>query len=538
MIETFVSESVADSCRRWPDRPALTHNGTTLPYAALGARISALAARYRALGIAHGDRIVCQLPTSREHIVAMAAAWAVGAVHVGAHPDLTGAELAGVVTQTGASALLFQPRSTNDDPRAPLRSVRAARPAIQIVIHDDHVDAGERQLAALLAPLDDQTEHSSTEPLVGAGPAALVRTSGTTGAPKFVVETLPALWAKVSFFAGAVQPQPDDVHLMYLPIAHVYGMKLALLALATGGHLVMMERFSAEQALQVIGDMKVTVLPGTPTHFTLLLRALDRARHRVESLRWAVSAAAPLAPTLVDDMYARLGVEILHVYGCSEGFLTATTDRDAIRLGSAGRTVFRGSPAAPPDGSVAVLDIDRGDHLPAGAIGEITYGASLPVRYWGEPAAATDGWYRTGDIGSIDSEGRVFVRGRLKEVVNRGGLKVSCSEVENALRGLPAVADCAVVPSPDPVLGEAICACVVPVESAVPTLDAVRSALSSVLARHKLPDRLRLLERIPRTSLGKIDRSVLAAEVVREERPRDAVATRQVLGRDGIPDRG
>lgn len=518
VIETLVSESIADSCRRWPDRPALSHKGTTLTYAELGARIKALAAAYRSIGIAAGDRVVCQLPRSSEHVVAMAAAWAVGVVHVGAHPDLTGTELADVVTRTGAS-LLFQARPTDDDPQATLRAVRTARPAMRIVVQEDP-DGADTQLAALLQPHRIETGLGSIQPTTGAQPAALLRTSGTTGTPKYVVETLPALWAKVSFFANAVHAGTDDVHLLYLPVSHVFGMKLALMALATGGHLVLAERFTAEKALQLIEEKRVTVLPGTPTHFTLLVRALDPARHHVDGLRWAVSAAAPLPRPLADDMYARLGVEIFHVYGCSEGFLTATTDRSDISLGSAGRRVFRGPPGSPPDGSVTVLELERDVPMATNEIGEIAYGAAVPVRYWEEPAVATNGWYRTGDIGCIDSEGRVFVQGRLKELVNRGGLKVSCGEIEIALRALSSISDCAVIASPDPILGEAICACVVAFGGNAPTLDDLRSQLSSVLARHKLPDELYLLERIPRTPLGKIDRAALTALVVDGELPR------------------
>jgi fatty-acyl-CoA synthase/2,3-dihydroxybenzoate-AMP ligase len=270
----------------------------------------------------------------------------------------------------------------------------------------------------------------------------------------------------------------------------------------------------------MVGDERVTVLPGTPTHFTLLLRALDPTLHHVDTLRCAVSAAAPLPTSLADEMYARLGVEILHVYGCSEGFLTATTERDAIRAGSAGSRVFRGPPGTAPDGTVVVLDTDSDVRLPVGSIGEIAYGAASPVRYWAEQPAATNGWYRTGDLGFIDSRGRVFVRGRLKEVINRGGLKVACSEVAAALRGLSSVEDCVVIPSPDPVLGEAICACVVPARGSAPTIRDLRSQLLAVLARHKLPDELCLLGSIPHTSLGKIDSAALTRRIANNELPR------------------
>ena len=507
----IVAASLAESCERWADRPALSDGGRTLTYREMGARIAALARGYRALGVAPGDRIACQLPPSPEYVIAMAAAWECGAVHASAHPDLTGPELSALVGRVGATVLLFQPRPHLADPESPLRATLEAHPEVRAIVHGRPPRADETALAALLSSGGETMASSPPSPPQGV--SVLLRTSGTTGLAKTVMETLPALWAKVQFFAGAVQPGPDDVHLMFLPVSHAFGMKLALMALATGGRLVLSERFSPASALESIGRHGVTVLPATPTHLTLLLRALDPSRHQTASLRWVPTAAAPLMPALAAAVYERLGAEIMNVYGCSEGFLTLTTRREDVLLGSVGRSVFRGPPGSPPDGRMAILQLERDEALAAGATGEIAFGASQPVRYWGEPPLAAGGWYRTGDVGSMDAQGRLYVRGRLKELINRGGLKVPCTEVEAALRGVAAVADCAVIPNPDPVLGEAICACVVPAAEPAPELDAIRASLSGVLARHKLPDELCVLEEIPRTSMGKVDRVELVARV-------------------------
>jgi len=168
-----------------------------------------------------------------------------------------------------------------------------------------------------------------------------------------------------------------------------------------------------------------------------------------------------------------------------------------------------------------VFDPGGAGRLPAGEVGEIAFGAAHPVKYWKDPDAATDGWYRTGDLGRIDPDGTVYILGRLKELVNRGGLHVSPSEVETALRVHPDVADSAVVATPDPVLGEAICACVVPGSARPPDLAALRDFLAPVLARHKLPDELCLVDAIPRTKIGKVDRAALQATVLAGGRRRE-----------------
>ena len=528
--EGRLAPSLDAACRRWGDRAAVTFAGLRGPnalaahdlsYSELGRGVARLAAAYRRLGIAPGDRIVCQLPNGPEHLMAINAAWAVGAIHVGTDNDLTGRELAWLAERTGAAALLFSPHPGSADPQEAVRAVRQASPSIRLILTGDGLTRGGRdlQLADLLDGPDQLDDWSPPH-----GPddtAHLLLTSGTTGVPKAVMETLPACWAKMQFFADAFRPGPDDVHLLYLPVAHVFGLRLAMMALLSGGRLVLTERFSPKGALRLVTDERVTVLPGMPAHFTLLLEALDPGQHRVDSLRWAISAASSLPRPLVEAIYDRLQVELLYVYGCSENFTVQTTDRDEILRGSVGRQVFRGPEGSPPDGTVAILEPGTADAVPPGATGEIAFGAARPVRYWSDPDAATDGWYRTGDLGRIDPAGSVYVLGRLKELVNRGGLHVSPSEVETAVRLHPDVADSAVVATPDPVLGEAICACVVPGDAGPPGLADLRGFLAPVLARHKLPDELCLVEAIPRTRIGKVDRPTLRTEVLADGRPRE-----------------
>ncbi|MGH9125121.1 MAG: class I adenylate-forming enzyme family protein [Acidimicrobiales bacterium] len=509
-----LAASLEVACRRWPGRPAVTFAGSTLTYRELWDRVETLARAYRRLGVVPGDRVVCQLRNCPEHVVAINAAWACGAIHVGTDNDLTGAELAWLAADTEARVLLYQPALGTADPGGVVAAVAAAAPSTTVV--------GHGSLGSLPAPAAE-----SFPPSYPTGEALLLLTSGTTGRPKAVRETLAACTAKMQFFADAFTPGPEDVHLLFLPMGHVFGLRLSQLALLSGGHLVLQERFSPAEAWRLITVYRATVLPGMPTHLRLLLDAFDPDRHRAASLRWAISAASRLPSDLARRIYEVLGTELLYVYGCSENFTTLTTERDEILAGSVGHTVFAGPPGEAPDGTVRV--VDPADHrpVPVGDTGEIAFGARRPVHYWRDADAATDGWYYTGDLGRLDPDGRLYVLGRLKELVDRGGLKVSPSEIETVLAAHPGVADAAVVGTPDPVLGEAICACVVPAASATVTrpldlapldlapldLAAVREYLGVTLARHKLPDELAMVERIPRTKIGKVDRAALLAVV-------------------------
>ncbi len=504
-----LSPTLEDACHRWSARPAITFDGTTITYGALWDRVAALAASYERLGIGRGDRVLCQLRNCPEQIVAIAAAWMRGAVHVGADNDLTGPELARLVQRLGAAALLFQPRGDAPEALAPLGVVADACPGTRLVVHGPAAEP-HHSLEQLMA----QGGSVSAESVGPLETAVLFLTSGTTGEPKAIVESRSAHWAKMQMFADGFLPGGDDVHLLYLPISHVFGFRLALLALLRGGRLVLLERFSPGRALELVSQERVTVLPGVPTHLRLLRGEYDPARHDVGSLGWVLCAAAGLPRTLAEWVYETLDVPIMFVYGCSEGFTTLTNRAEDILAGSVGNTVFRGPPGTPAAGTVRILDPATGTPVSRGETGEIAYGARRPVTYWDHPEVATDGWYRTGDLGHVDEAGRIYITGRLKELINRGGLHVSMTEVEMALIRHPGVADGAVIAVPDPVLGEAICACLRPAGSSPPDLAELRGFLGDQLARHKLPDELCVLEAIPRTDIGKVDRRVLSAQVL------------------------
>lgn len=520
---TTLCPDLASACRQWPQRTAVTSGQRTLTYQELWDRVRALACAYRSRGVVPGDRVMCALRTCPEHVVAMHAAWQCGAMHVGVHNDLTASELCSLVGRIQPRVLVFQPRGSDGSEDA-LSAVAKAFPDVLRIVHGGAVGDDEVLLDELISPEDGADAPSA---LPGPkDPAVVFLTSGSTGRSKAVVDTLAGLWGKIAFFHRAFEPGPDDVHLLYLPICHAFGMKLTLLALLTGGRLVLLERFSPSAALRLVTTEEVTVLPATPTHLSILLAELDGAAHRTDTLRWVPAAAAALPGALAEQVYQRLGVEIFSVYGCSEGFLCVTTNRDDVLSGSVGHTVYHGPTDTPPAGTMQVVDPDQHTPLPAGELGEIAFGANAPVRYWDEAPAASHGWYHSGDLGRQDSDGRLFILGRRNELVNRGGLKVSSGEVEAVLVRHPGVADAAVVPSPDPVLGEAICACVVPVGSVSPTLTDVRDFLAVSLARHKLPDELCVLERLPRSSIGKLDRTALLSLVVDGDVPRERLRPR------------
>ena len=436
-----------------------------------------------------------------EHVVALGGAWACGALHVGVDHGFTAPELAFVVELTQARALVYEPHADAPDPFLPLRILRERRPDLHVVVAGDQpAPEGFLPFAELLSASPDGAPARPASD----DPALVFVTSGTTGRPKATLGYHGNLARRWRRLAGWLRFGPEDVHLAHLPLSHGFGLMMAVAALLGGGRLALVDRFSAEDALRLVEEEGVTVLNGAPAHFKLVLDRLDATGRDVGSLRLSVGTAASFPPDLVRAIWDRLGVELMIMYGSSEGVGMATTDRDDIVRGAVGR---------PERGSVLVVGPDRRP-LPIGEVGEIAFSRRVfPVRYWGDEPARVGRWFYSGDLGRLDEEGRLYVLGRVKHQIDRGGLKVDPVEVEAALLRCAGVADAAVVGLPNPILGETVCACVVPGAEPAPSLERLRTLLSAELAPHKLPDELCVLDHIPRTPIGKVDLPSLRAQV-------------------------
>lgn len=480
---------------REPNRPAFIHDGLKVTYGEFGRAVLHLGSAYRRLGIGAGDRVVCSLSNRPEQFIAMAAAWACGAIHVGVDFQSTPAELARIVELTQASALVIE----------------RAEKAGTVRLRQFKGGAGsEIDLQHALADTPRPNDFSAFSPSAPQDAAFLFVSSGTTGKPKASLGYQGNLCERWQRLGGWLRFRPEDVHLAQLPLSHGFGLMMAMTALMKGGCLALMNDFSAERALAAITTCGITVLNGAPTHFRLILERLKRERRDISSLRFSVGTAATFPPALIRAIWSELGVDFMLMYGSSEAVGVATTDRDDMLRGAVGK---------PAPGAVAIVDPDRKE-LPIGAVGEIAFSRkAFPVRYYAgagsDPAGQTnisEGWYYSGDLGRLDEEGRLYVVGRLKHQIDRGGLKVDPVEVECALMQCTGVSDAAVIGVPNPILGEAVRACVVPSPGHAPSLARLRELLAKELAPYKLPEELCILDRIPRTQIGKVDLARLRSQ--------------------------
>jgi acyl-CoA synthetase (AMP-forming)/AMP-acid ligase II len=344
------------------------------------------------------------------------------------------------------------------------------------------------------------------------GDLALLYTSGTMGKPKGVRLSHAGVIETARLTADAMRVGGDDRVFAAVPLFASFGFGTAIGAIAEGATLVLQEHFDAGDALALLAREHVTVVHGVPTTFHLLMRApgFDAARVQGAGLRAALVAGAPADEELLRRMRRWCDVHV--AYGLTETgpAVTVTRPDDPAdkRLTTAGRPL--------PGVEVMAVDLVSGQlHGPTEAVGEIAVrGPGVTLGYARMPdetrrAFTPEGFFLTGDLGILDEDGFLRVVGRRKETILRGGYQVYPREVEDGLRAHPAVEDVCVIGVPHDVLGERICACVVPVEGAVVTGKDLKDFARDAMAEYKTPDLVRFFDRFPMTGSGKVRRREL-----------------------------
>jgi acyl-CoA synthetase (AMP-forming)/AMP-acid ligase II len=471
-----LAAEVRAAAARFGDRAALVDpDGDALTYAELDRRSDEVAAGLLASGVGQGDVVLLRLPSTSTYVIAYAAAAKVGAVTAGVNPRLAGREQDAVA--------------------------EVAAPAI--VLADVDQVAALRRAGETPPPLPDDPDR----------PVALVFTSGTTGTPKgalFCHRQLAAV-TRVDVGDATGDPAAPPVHtLAGTQFSHVGFMTKLPWYLRTGLTTHVLHRWSASGALDLIERHRMTSVGGVAPQIALMLRDPTFDERDLSCVQSIVVGGAMSPPVLVREARRRFGAAYSIRYsstesgGCGTGTAFDADDDEALF------TVGR------PRGDIAVeIRGDGGAVLPAGEVGDVWLRSpTAMVAYWRDPdataATLVDGWLRTGDLGSIDERGCLRLAGRSGEMFIRGGYNVYPAEVEAQLADHPLVAEVAVVPAPDDVMGEIGVAVVVPADPATPPdLDGLRAFLDDRLARYKHPERLRLVDALPRTAMDKIDRRAL-----------------------------
>ena len=481
--------------------------GRTWTFAELDRLAASYARGLSAAGIGPGDRVAVFAETCPEVIIALLGHYRLGAIHVPINTRYRGEEVAHILADSGAKAVLLRAGS----PCADVVEERANDSRFRIWI-------GAQDAAAPSGLVFDRLAEGSptrgSMPLpADEDPAILLYTSGTTGKSKGVELSFRAVVANTDSVTRLWRFSPEDRMALALPLFHVHGLGLGVHgALLNGMTLLLFESFEARRIAEAFERDGATVFQGVPTMYVKLLELLAGEPALARALARARLFTAGSAALAADDFRSfeeLTGHRILERYGMSETLFTLSNPYEDRRPGTVGLPV--------PGCEVRIVD-EAGAEAAPGEPGEILVRSNgMMTRYWGRPgetaASFRDGWFATGDMARQDRDGYVTILGRKSvDFVKSGGFKISTREVEDVLRRHPLIREVAVVGAPDRVWGQRVVAAVVlrPAAGPSPSSEALLEELSAFCARsladYKRPREVRILEDLPRNVLGKIQK--------------------------------
>ncbi|MGH7642446.1 MAG: acyl--CoA ligase [Candidatus Dormibacteria bacterium] len=481
------------------DRPAIvTPEGPVLTHGALRQLVAAGADQLAGLGVSPGDRVAMAMPNGSEAIVLFLAA-AVGSTACPLNPSYKEEEFRFYLEDTGARVLLV--------PKGGGEAARRALAKGGVVIEAEIDPNGSLRL-------ESARSGSRTRSAAAPAPddvALVLHTSGTTSRPKRVPLRHRNLVASVEHIATHYQLTEEDVSLCLMPLFHVHGLVAsALAAIAAGGTVVTPRRFSPVAFGALLRDQRPTWFSASPTpHRMILMRRSGDRTPGSERLRFVRSCSSALSPGQMAEMEARYGVPVLEAYGMTEASHQMASNPLPPRERRPG-SVGQGT------GVEIATMADDGELLPSGRAGEVVIrGDNVIDAYEADPevnrASFTAGWFRTGDLGVLDQTGYLTLVGRLKELINRGGEKIAPVEVDEVLEAHPAVSEAVSFGVPHPTWGEEVAAAVV--LSTATDEKALLAYCREHLADFKVPSRLYIVESIPRTATGKVQRRFVAEAI-------------------------
>jgi HIP---CoA ligase len=507
-VALTIPAAVAWAAREFGDAEALADGGSRLSYRELGERVTAVAAALIAAGVEPGDRVALWAPNSCEWVLAALGTFSVGGVLVPVSTRFTGPEALDVISRSGARVLFVAEDFLGVDRMGALRAAAESSDAASgglgrlgvVVRMPGEWAAFERRGAWV--PLALTTKRAAA---VRPGDVSdIMFTSGTTGRSKGAMTSHERSLAVARAWADCGRLTRADRYLVVNPFFHTFGFKAGLLAcLVSGATLVPQAVFDAGQAMRLVEAERITVLPGAPTIYQMILDHPERGGRDLSSLRLAVTGAADVPVTLVERMRRELSFEtVLTAYGLTEAVVATM-----CRPGDPAETVARTSGRAAADFEVRIADggeiLLRGPNLMLGYLDDLEATKA---------AIDADGWLHTGDAGRLDAAGYLTITGRIKDMYICGGFNVYPAEVEQVLARLDGVAESAVVGTPDRRLGEVGLAFIVRRPGHVLEAADVLAFCRERLANYKVPRRVEFRDALPRNPSGKVLKRALREE--------------------------
>lgn len=492
---------------KYPQKEVIYDGYRRLNYTELDTEANEIASGLSQLGVEKGDRVAVCLPNWYEFVVVYFAIAKLGAIIVPFNTRYRLEEVEYILQNSGAKVVFFTKEFGNVQHFEQFTTVKKTISTLEHLITVRFEAEGYLSYSQLL---ENGKLNHFLQPLIDVHEDvfSILYTSGTTGRPKGAMLTHSNVVHTGTISAEYMQCSEKDIFLVAVPLFHVFGMVPGIISvIASRASMVLMDKFSAKEALSLIEKEKITVHHGVPTMFILELNHPEFASFELSSLRTGIIAAAPCPVEIVRRIRKKMGCNICVAYGLTETSPTLTmtnfNDDDVLRSETVGKVL--------PKAEVKIVDANRNE-VPAGEIGELVCRSFGVMKgYYNMPemtseAMDEDGWFYTGDLATLDEEGYIRLVGRKKEMIIRGGYNIYPREIEEIFYTHPAVMEIAIVSLPDTVLREISCAVICKKPNIEVTLEELIEFIKDKVADYKVPDKILFMDELPMTASGKIQK--------------------------------
>jgi 2,3-dihydroxybenzoate-AMP ligase len=516
-LDKTITEVMDDCFKRYATRTALiTGEGREFTYAELGKLVTRLALHLNALGLNLYDRVVLQIPNIAEVVITYLATLKAGGIPIMALPAHREAEIGYFTKFSEARALAIPAAMKEFDMQEMASRVQTEASALKFVLVTGSAPRpGYYSIDTLLKdPIEERIDPAVLPRPDPNLPAVLQLSGGTTGIPKLIPRTHNDYVYNFLRSAEVCGFDADTVLLIGIPQEHNFALACPGLkgVLSQGGCEVLSNSPAPKAMLELIQRHKVTHWVAVPTMILGALNYPQREEYDLSSLKVILTGGSKLNPEVALRIRPELHCEVQQVMGMAEGLLcwVLLDDPDEVKLYTQGR------PMSPGD-ELKIVNPDSGQEVPPGEVGELWCRGPYTIRGYyraaehNAKAFTKDGFYKSGDVVRLHTSGNLIVEGRIKDLINRGGEKISAEEIEDHILSHPDVDNCACIPMPDPLLGEKVCAYVVLRPEEKMTLESLTGFLLNErkIAKYKLPERLELVNALPLTQVGKVNKKSL-----------------------------